>query len=411
MSPRPSHTPFVGVARRAKLGALLRIGPEPLSFAWSNPSRGLHLTAIGAVGEGGGDVAWLGTAPASTPPGPWLGGWAFDASRPWTGFPAERWVLPEVLAWWDGKEAWLAAFGRGGEVTEQALLARLDRVGELEPKTEPIPAARVDAPKARGEWTALVNGALGAIERGELRKVVCARTIEVLAQSPFVERAVLKALEARHPQCWSFLVRGDDGSAFVGASPETLCEIRGSAVRIDSLAGTAPKGEGARLLDDDKERREHDEVIRGIRECLSAHVSSLSVAAGPSIKSLANVDHLFTPIEATLAPGTRPLDVARELHPTPAVGGAPRATAVQWLASHEGFARGWYAGAVGTLGPGGLTLAVALRSALVRGDRATLFSGAGVVAGSDHEREWLETERKATAMLGALGVEGGAHGR
>jgi salicylate biosynthesis isochorismate synthase/menaquinone-specific isochorismate synthase len=124
----------------------------------------------------------------------------------------------------------------------------------------------------------------------------------------------------------------------------------------------------------------------------------------PRVKGLTNVDHLQTPIRARLKPGVEALQVARALHPTPAVAGTPRAASVEWLREHEGFSRGWYAGAVGHRGAGHLTLAVALRSALLDGARARVFVGAGLVVGSEAAAEWQETERKAHALLPALGV-------
>ena len=140
----------------------------------------------------------------------------------------------------------------------------------------------------------------------------------------------------------------------------------------------------------------------GFRESLTPFSSEIQHAATPQVKKLANVDHLWTPMRAQLKPGVRALDVARALHPTPAVAGRPRAAAVAWLREHEGFSRGWYAGAVGAMGPAGVTMAVALRSALLSGARAQVFVGAGVVKGSTAEGEWLETERKSRAMLDCL---------
>ena len=119
------------------------------------------------------------------------------------------------------------------------------------------------------------------------------------------------------------------------------------------------------------------------------------------------VVHLHTPIEAVLRPGVSPLSVARALHPTSAVAGTPRAEAIGFLRAHEGFERGWYAGAVGAIGPSRLTLAVGLRSALLSGSTARVFVGAGVVRGSTPDGEWIETERKASTMLAALGVSHG----
>lgn len=392
---------YVGLARPAHVGALLRLGPGPLSVCWTNPSRALHVTGLGVAGEGGGDVTWLSSLPPAAPPGPWFGGWAFDAQRGWEGFDAERWVLPEVLAWWDGASPWLAAFGPAG-TSAAALEARLSELEEVEPFTGSASARVLGGDDAR--WSAQVNEALAAIRAGTFDKVVLARVIELESERPFSERAVLKALEARHRQCWSFLVRGRDGRAFVGASPETLCEATGDSFSTDALAGTSAGGEGGALLRSDKDRREHQAVVEGIRESLSPFALELSEPVSPSVKVLANVDHLFTPIRAKVKPGVRALEVAKALHPTPAVAGRPRAEALAWLRQHEDFSRGWYAGAVGAMGPAGLTLAVALRSALISGSRAQVFVGAGIVAGSTPAGEWLETERKSKAMLPALGV-------
>ena len=382
------------------MGALLRMGPEPLSVVWSNASRGVHVAGIGVAAEGGGAVSWR-AAPRRLPPGPWFGGWGFDELRPWAGFGHERWILPEVLTWWDGSQAWQAAFGPE-DVTDAQLTARLDAVTEVEPLTERFLATARTGDKPA--WTALVEGALLAIEQGRFSKVVTARQIEVEADQPWPERTIMKALEARHPQCFTFLVRGADGRAFIGASPEMLCEVEGGLLLTDALAGTALKGQGEALLNSQKDRREHTSVIDGIRESLAPYAASVELPSTPSVKVLTNVDHLYTPIRARLKPGVDPLEVARALHPTPATAGRPRASAMEWLRAHEGLERGWYAGVVGAMGPGRFTLGVGLRSALLDGSRARVFVGAGIVEGSESEAEWLETERKARAMLPALGV-------
>ncbi|MCC6333198.1 MAG: isochorismate synthase [Myxococcales bacterium] len=401
MEQPPASAVYEAVCRPGRLGALLRLGPQALSVAWANPSRGLHSAGLGVAGVGGGRVRWVSEAPQRPPPGPWFGGWAFDAARPWAGFPAERWVLPEVLAWWDGRAPWLASFGPEG-VGAQALERRLDAVEELDPHTTGVQGRRLDGSQAA--WRKLVDGALSAIDAGRFEKVVCARVIDVESPEPFPERAILKALEARHKQCWSFLVRGDDGRAFVGASPEVLCEARDGVLHVDALAGTAAGGQGGTLLRSEKERREHAAVADEIARILAPFSTLVERPASPSVKVLANVDHLHTPFRAQLKPGVTPLEVARALHPTPAVAGLPREPALAFLKGREGFSRGWYAGAVGAMGEGGVTLAVALRSALLAGTRAQVFVGAGIVEGSRGEDEWLETERKARALLPALGV-------
>ncbi len=122
------------------------------------------------------------------------------------------------------------------------------------------------------------------------------------------------------------------------------------------------------------------------------------------MRALANVAHLYTPVVARLGRGRGIAEVAAALHPTPAVGGVPSAAALRFLAEHEALDRGLYAGLVGWVGDGRAELAVALRSALIRGRRARLFVGSGIVEGSSPESEWEETEMKARALLDALGA-------
>lgn len=399
--PNPEEPAYVGLVRSAPAGTLLHLGPEPLSVAWSNLARRVRAVGLGVAGEGGGEVAWLSEVPGEGLPGPWFGGWAFDARRPWPGFDAERWILPEVLAWWDGERSWRAAFGRQGTTLAQ-LEARLRVVEEVPPPGSLGPATR--AVGDASAWTGLVDSALAAIEARRFTQVVVARTIEVTASQPWSERAILSALESRHPQCWTFLIRGRDGRAFLGASPETLCESFDHVLFTEALAGTSAGGQGGTLLHSDKERREHASVVDGIREALGPYAASVEHSQTPSVKKLANVDHLVTPVRARLLDGVEPLDVARALHPTPAVAGRPRQPSLEWLLENEGFPRGWYAGVVGARGAGRLTLAVALRSALLDEKKAQVFVGAGIVEGSQASSEWLETERKARAMLPALGV-------
>ena len=118
---------------------------------------------------------------------------------------------------------------------------------------------------------------------------------------------------------------------------------------------------------------------------------------------LANVQHLHLPISATLPAGVHILDLVARLHPTPAVGGSPRAAALAALARLETFARGLYAGPQGWVDHrGGGEFFVGIRSALVDGCTATVYAGAGIVAGSTPEKEFAETELKFKALIEAL---------
>ena len=118
---------------------------------------------------------------------------------------------------------------------------------------------------------------------------------------------------------------------------------------------------------------------------------------------LGNVMHLRTPIEGTMPADRRFLEVAGELHPTPAVGGKPRALALPFIPGFEPHQRGLYTGAVGWVRSDGQSgkLYVALRCARLKGSSARAFAGAGIVADSVLEMEWQETLHKAAGILAA----------
>jgi isochorismate synthase EntC len=157
------------------------------------------------------------------------------------------------------------------------------------------------------------------------------------------------------------------------------------------------------LLQSPKDRAEHAIVVGSIRETLSGVCSELNVAPSPTILTLSNVHHLFTPIVGRVLPGRNILDLVERLHPTPGVGGFPREPALELIRAWERLDRGWYAGPVGWLDRGGDgEFAVGIRSALLDGDEATLFSGCGIVAASNPAREYAESCWKLRPVLAAL---------
>jgi len=147
---------------------------------------------------------------------------------------------------------------------------------------------------------------------------------------------------------------------------------------------------------------EHEVVADAIREQLEPFASSVGTG-DQSVRRLATVQHLRTPISAELAGDEHVLSLVEALHLTPAVGGLPPDAALETIRRTETFDRGWYAAPVGWFDASGNgTFAVAIRSALARGDAATVFAGAGIVADSDPDREWDEVQLKYRPMLDEL---------
>jgi menaquinone-specific isochorismate synthase len=256
-----------------------------------------------------------------------------------------------------------------------------------------------------------VRAATGAIEVGEFEKIVLARAKDLLAGAPFDPPEVLNGLRARFPNCFAFSVGNGEGSAFIGASPETLIRAHGGRLETEALAGSAPRGKSAaedaalatELLRSDKDLREHAIVLESMQRRLARCGITLDEPGRPRVRQLSNVQHLLTPVTAALPSGTDLFRVVGELHPTPAVGGTPREAAVRQIAEIEPFERGLYAGALGWVDHrGDGEFFVGIRSAIVEGPMARLFAGAGIVRGSNPDSEFAETDLKFAALRDAL---------
>jgi isochorismate synthase EntC len=171
-----------------------------------------------------------------------------------------------------------------------------------------------------------------------------------------------------------------------------------TAAERDALAG--------QLLASDKDRREHEIVVSSTMQALAEVCAEVFRLPGtPRVVPARSVQHLETPLRARLSRAGTVLDLVERLHPTPAVGGFPRDAALALLRELEEIERGWYAGPVGwTDLDGEGEFAVAIRSALLTGSRASLFAGCGIVADSNPAAEFAETRLKLLPMMSALGV-------
>ena len=279
------------------------------------------------------------------------------------------------------------------------------------PPSEPFGDVQLRAEPEPANYARAVEEAVARISAGEARKVVLARSVLVEAGRELDPRALLARLRAVDPSCYAFAAPTEAGD-LVGASPELLVARRGREVRANPLAGSAPRAgdpvadraSAEALLASAKDREEHRHVAEAVREVLEPLCDELAFPDEPEVIGTATVWHLSTPLRGVLRePAPSALDLARLLHPTPAVGGAPREAAAALLRELEPIERGAYAGPVGWVdGSGDGEWAIALRCAEIAGRTARLFAGAGIVAASEPELEVAETERKFRAFLDSL---------
>jgi menaquinone-specific isochorismate synthase len=245
-------------------------------------------------------------------------------------------------------------------------------------------------------WDANVSAVLALIDAGAAEKVVLAREVVIDASEPFDIAGIADRLHDSQPGC---IVYVDNG--FVGASPELLVRRVGDAVTARPMAGTGQRAEA--LLHSEKDAREHRLVVDAVVDALRTLCRD-TIAHRAAPVALADLAHLATTITArVLDLETSAVDLALALHPTPAVAGTPRGTALAAISRLEPTPRDRYAGPCGWVNArGDGEFVVALRGAQIDGSRARLHAGAGMVAGSRAEAEWAETQAKLEPMLRAL---------
>jgi len=263
----------------------------------------------------------------------------------------------------------------------------------------------------RQRFPQAVTAALQAIQKHWVHKLVLAHALDVFSPIPFNPVQSLQNLRQLHPDCRIFSVNHGGGSTFLGASPETLVQVRNGQLTTDALAGSAARGRtltedrtlGQQLLQSPKERHEHQIVVDFLRDRLTHLGIPAQGRSTPTLLKLSNIQHLHTPIYGPLPAHLHPLDLLATLHPTPAVAGIPPQTAMDLIQQYECFGRSLYAAPIGWVdASGNAEFIVGIRSALISGHQARLFAGAGIVSGSDPQREQAEVNLKLQALLRAL---------
>ncbi|CAM3625780.1 isochorismate synthase [Parendozoicomonas haliclonae] len=349
------------------------------------------------------------------------GGLAFSSREDdhWPGFGGGELVLPEIELVRDQAGLTLSChFIFDGSLSsvqhQQRLIDSLQSLHCADRFPTELPQAEItDEHPGWDYWQSCAAQALDALEEGRVAKVVLSREQTLALNGPLCPWTMLSALQSLNPNTYRFAFCQADGAVFFGASPECLYQRTENQLHSEALAGTtARNGDpvqdrrlAAALLTDDKNRRENALVMRSIQEALAQCSETVDTERDIELIRLKSVQHLRQRINARLNPETTDAQLLGLLHPTPAVGGLPKAEAHELIAELEDYPRGWYAGPFGTLHAQGAEFAVALRSARLEGQTLKLYSGAGLVPGSNINAEWAELDSKLRTIQSILDIE------
>lgn len=261
------------------------------------------------------------------------------------------------------------------------------------PSTIPIQSCSFFPEKK--QWCQGVNKALEAIRKGQIEKVVLARKAVFTSKKKIDPLSLLASLPSLGGTPFAFF---NDTFAFLGVTPETLFSRRASTITSILMAGTRKRGLSQEedtlfeqeLLKSPKDRREWSLIQKHFDQTFP---NSLSFSP-PKIHKTAHVQHLYGEGVFTLENPSSDLALLEKIHPTPAVVGFPRKDALSLIRDIEPFERGFYTGVIGWNTQDACETKVMIRSSLVEENQISIFTGAGIVEGSDPDHEWEELNQK-----------------
>ena len=264
-------------------------------------------------------------------------------------------------------------------------------------------------------FKAAVLKAKDYITEGDIMQVVLSQRM----QKPFHAHplSLYRTLRALNPSPYMFYVDAGDFHV-VGSSPEILVRLETDAqggtpkITLRPIAGTRPRGAtpeadaalAAELLADEKECAEHTQLLDLGRNDVGrvAQTGSVKLTDRMIIERYSHVMHIVSNVEGDLKPNLTALDVLKATFPAGTVSGAPKVRAMEIIDELEPVKRGVYAGSVGYLGfTGDMDLAIAIRTAVIKDGILNVQAGAGIVADSNPDAEWQETQNKARAVIRA----------
>jgi menaquinone-specific isochorismate synthase len=350
----------------------------------------------------------------------------FDPSKstpPWNDFESLRIYIPEFIFSFKDRQVtgvynFILHNKKNMEDISRTLLAYLKNIEELNEKMSEKANPKIDSTlttndEAVKSWKESFNKASEILNTGDVDKIVLSRTYGFTLDNPISWTILLDKLFQRFKDCYLFFLKRKS-SFFFGSSPEMFLKVTGNNAEVESVAGSAPRGEGFEtdhqferfLQTSEKNHREHLFVSEFISEILIRYSDNVQIMEEKQIRKLDNIQHLITRISAELNSKDKLFELIDSLFPTPAVCGVPKESAMNSIRKLETHDRGLYSGLIGLMNfEGDCELAVSIRSALVKNNNVMVFAGAGLVKNSKSDEEFFETNLKLNTILSLFSNE------
>ncbi len=275
-----------------------------------------------------------------------------------------------------------------------------------EPFSYTQPAANIN----QANFEAAVQKAKANIYAGDIFQVVPSKRLEFQYSGSLL--SFYKSLRQINPSPYMYYYKAGDRQ-IVGASPEMLVRVDKRQVMTFPIAGTVPftadpeenKRLEKQLLGDDKERAEHVMLVDLARNDIGriSKPGTVTVPEFMQVHQFSHVQHIVSQVVGDLKDNLESYDALKAIFPAGTVSGAPKVRAMEIIEELEPSHRGPYAGAVGYFScNGNADFAITIRTLFADGNKAYIQTGAGIVADSNPEKEYHETNHKAQALLKAL---------
>ncbi len=397
-------------------------------FFWSNRENSDLVAGIGladsieyhAQGANSKSFDFLQQEISKKNPGSrYFGGLCFDNSTRqdeyWEAFKSLSFVLPDIEIHVKNGKTVLSCHlvleaGKKPDAQYKRLLDLLSGLNSAKnPDNFPLPAIHnIALSPDKDEWLEACKSVLDMFRDGVMGKMILARRTSLEFTTAFAPLLFLLQHPFPDSSIFRFYFEPKKNTAFFSFSPERLYRRDNDRLLTEALAGTCSRDmldngkekACSKLLNSEKDIREHKFVSDDITRQLEPICSKIDMEENLQALQLNRLVHLYTRCFATLKPESKSdAAILKALHPTPAVGGVPKTKALEQIMQFEPFSRGWYAGPIGWISRNSAEFAVGIRSAVASGKMLYLYSGAGLVKGSEPAAEWEEVDQKIADIL------------